>query len=155
MNDRDRLAQLRGVLDRLERMPASADRDWMLREVRARAVDVESGVTPAAVRALPQDEANAEIALAHASRVEATDTVPRQKPIRVKPSRRATGRAARSSSRGRLAVPTSRPSLATVCERTGHNSAVDLLEPGGLLCLDDPPADAAGASHPWAGGLRG
>jgi hypothetical protein len=42
MNDRVRLDQLRRLLDRLERMPASADRDWMLAEVRARAVDVET-----------------------------------------------------------------------------------------------------------------
>src|SRR3954470_23741691 len=62
MNDRDRLEHLRGLLDRLERMPTSADRDWMLSEVHARAVDVETGVSPAAVRALPEGDAPAEIA---------------------------------------------------------------------------------------------
>ena len=49
MNDRDRLEQLRGMLDRLERMPASPDRDWLLGEVRARTVDVETGAPPAEV----------------------------------------------------------------------------------------------------------
>jgi hypothetical protein len=44
MSDRHRLEQLPGLLDRLERMPASADRDWMLGEIGARAVDVETGV---------------------------------------------------------------------------------------------------------------
>src|SRR3954454_12987001 len=62
LNDRDRLEQLRGLLDRLERMPASADRDWMLAEVRGRAVDVETGVRPASVRALPQDQAKSDTA---------------------------------------------------------------------------------------------
>ncbi len=154
MNDRDRLEQLRALLDRLERMPASTDRDWMLGEVRARAVDVETGVTPAAVRALPQDAANAESAAAQASRVKATDTSARRKPTRVTTSR-AANRAAWSASRARLDVPASRPSLVAVRERPVRESPVDLLEQGGLLCLGDPPADAAGASRPWSGGLRG
>jgi hypothetical protein len=158
MNDRDRLEQLRGLLDRLERMPASADRDWMLGEVRARTVDVESGATPAAVRARPQDEADAEIAAAQPARVETTDTVAHRKSTPVKAPRRATRRAARTAWDGRLAIPMSRPatpSLVRVRERAGHESAVDLLEQDGLLCLDDPHGDAAAASRPWAGGLRG
>src|SRR3954451_23805386 len=77
MNDRDRLEQLRALLVRLKRMPASAERDWMLGEVRARAVDVETGVKPAAMRALAGDGAESEFAAApEASRIEAADTVP-------------------------------------------------------------------------------
>ena len=155
MSDRDRLEQLRGLLDRLERMSASADRDWMLREVRARAVDVETGVKPAALRALPQDEADAEIAAAQASPVEAADTTACRNSTRVTLARRATDRAAVSASRPRRAVPISRPSLPAVRERVGDESAVDLLGQSGLLCLGDPPADAAAASRPWLGGLRG
>jgi hypothetical protein len=56
MNDRDRLAQLRGMLARLERMPVSSERDWMLGEIRARAVDVETGIRPAAVRARSRED---------------------------------------------------------------------------------------------------
>ena len=155
MNDRDRLEQLRGLLDRLERMPASADRDWMLREVRARAVDIETGVKPAALRALPQDETDTEIAAAQPSPVEATDTMACRKSTRVRTARRATDRAAVRASRVRRAVPISRPSLPAVRERVGDESAVDLLGQGGLLCLGDPPADPAAASRPWSAGLRG
>jgi hypothetical protein len=32
---------------------------------------------------------------------------------------------------------------------------VDLLEQGGVMCLDEPPAAATGARRPWSGGLRG
>ena len=56
MNDRDRLCQLEALLARLERMPASAGRDWMLAEVRGRAVDVETGMPPTPMRALPNEE---------------------------------------------------------------------------------------------------
>ena len=66
MNDRDRLDQLRGLLDRVGRMPASAERDWTLTEVRARVVDVETGTPPTPMRALPPDELEAEIATGNA-----------------------------------------------------------------------------------------
>src|SRR4051794_33372855 len=71
MNDHDRLEQLRVLLVRLEQMPASAQRDWMLGEVRARAVDVETGAEPTAMRALSEDGAELE-----AARVEAAQPVP-------------------------------------------------------------------------------
>ena len=156
MNDRDRLEQLRGLLDRVERMPASADRDWMLREVRARAVDVETGVKPAALRALAQDEADAENAT-RASAVEAADTTAcrKSKPTPATTARRATGRAAPHTARPRRAIPISRPALPAVRERVDEESAVDLLGHDGLLCLGDPPDDAAAANRPWCAGLRG
>src|SRR4051812_5606960 len=99
MNDRDRLEQLRALLVRLKRMPASAERGWMLAEVRARAVDVETGVKPAAMRARSGDGAEPEFAAApEASRIEAADTMPPPKPkpkSRRRPaSRRAAARAA-------------------------------------------------------------
>jgi hypothetical protein len=148
MNDRDRLAQLRGLLERLERMPASPDRDWMLAEVRARAVDVVTGVRPAALRALPADEADAAHA-AHASRVEAAKPRARRAPCRPQTPRRPQARAAT------LVDPPPRPSLVDAHRPAGHESAVDLLQHGGLLCLDDSPTVAAGASRPWDLGLRG
>src|SRR4051794_41864413 len=61
MNDRDRLTQLQALRSRLARIPASPERDWMLAEVRGRAVDVDTGVQPAALRRLPQSEAEAEL----------------------------------------------------------------------------------------------
>src|SRR4051812_27397293 len=155
MNDRDRLEQLRGLLDRLERLPASADRDWMLREVRARAVDVETGVKPAALRALPQEEANGAIAAAQASPAEPPGARGGGESAGAKPARREPEGAAAGASRAGRVVGISRPSLPAVRERVGDESAVDLLGQSGLLCLGEPPADAAAASRPWSGGLRG
>ena len=153
MNDRDRLQHLRGVLARLERMPASADRDWMLREVRSRAVDVESGARPAAIRALPLDEANAEIAAAEAAHAKAISMPACEEPARVKAPRRATGRPPASAARVTRVVMISPQSLPAVREWAGSERGVDLLQPGGRLCLDDAPADPA--VRPWVCGLRG
>ena len=140
MNDRDRLHQLRRLLDRLERMPASADRDWMLAEVRGRAVDVETGIAPAPIRALPQDEFEAEIAAERSPR-----------PAPVKTHRR---KASRGAQRARLGHPAMRmPPVAT--HERGHEEVVDLLQHGGVMCLDDAPAAAIGASRWRSGGLRG
>jgi hypothetical protein len=153
MNDRDRLQHLRGVLTRLERMPASADRDWMLREVRSRAVDVESGARPAAIRALPLDEANAEIAAAEAAHAKAIIMPACEKPARVKTPRRATSRPAARATRATRVVTISPQSLPALREWAGSDRGVDLLEAGGRLCLDDAPAGSA--ARPWEWGLRG
>jgi hypothetical protein len=157
MNDRERLEQLRALVVRLERMPASAERDWVLGEIRARAVDVETGEKPAAMRALPGDVAEpAEVPAApEVPRVKAVETVPRPKPRRRPASRRPAARTAWGAPRVRLAVPTSTTSLAAPRRRAAHHSVVDLLEQGGELCLDDPPPVADGASRPWSAGLRG
>jgi hypothetical protein len=143
MKTGDRLEHLRVLLHRLERMPPSADRDWMLSEVRARAVDVETGVTPAAVRALPLAEANAEIATVDTARVPAAATPVRRTPAR--PRRVA-------ATPEPLAAPVS---LVAVPAWAGHASAEDLLQPGVLLCLGDPAADTAAVTRPWVCGLRG
>jgi hypothetical protein len=132
MNDRDRLEQLRALLVRLERMPASAERDWMLGEVRARAVDVETGETSVAMRAPAGDGAEPE-----------PPAAPPRRPRRRPPSRRPAARAAWDAPRFRAATPA--PS---------HERVVDLLEQGGVLCLDDQPAVTDGASRPWSRGLR-
>jgi hypothetical protein len=57
MNHRYRLDRLHVLLERLERLPASPNRDWMMVEVRARAADVETGVPPVPVRARDRDAA--------------------------------------------------------------------------------------------------
>jgi len=44
-----RLKRLRDLLHELERLPATAERDRMIREVRARVVDVDTGVLPSAL----------------------------------------------------------------------------------------------------------
>ncbi len=45
----ERLKRLKDLVDQLERLPASPDRDRVLAEVRSRAVDVDTGVTPRAM----------------------------------------------------------------------------------------------------------
>ena len=72
MNDRDRLGQLEGLLARLEQMPASPERDWMLAEVRGRAVDVKTGMPSTPLRALPRDEVQVTLPAERAPRDRAT-----------------------------------------------------------------------------------
>ena len=49
MTGKDRLKRLRELLAQLERLPATAERDRMVRDVRARIVDVDTGVAPSAL----------------------------------------------------------------------------------------------------------
>jgi hypothetical protein len=44
-----RVKRLKDLVDMLERLPASPDRDRVLSEVRSRAVDLDTGVTPRAM----------------------------------------------------------------------------------------------------------
>jgi hypothetical protein len=53
MSSEHRLRRLRELLARIEQLPASSERERMLSEVRARVVDVDTGVTPRAM--LPVD----------------------------------------------------------------------------------------------------
>ena len=141
MNDRDRLEQLEGLLARLERMPASARRDWMLAEVRGRAVDVETGMPNTPLRALPRDE----------SQVEVVKVVTPPAPKAAAPAR-AHGRSRDAMPRGRGSLRSVR--LPQVRQRV-HEEAVDLLGMDGVLNLDDSSAAPTGVSRPWSRGLRG
>jgi hypothetical protein len=49
LSSKDRLVRLRQLVGRLEQLPGSPERDRMLAEVRARAVDLETGVKPRAM----------------------------------------------------------------------------------------------------------
>jgi hypothetical protein len=156
MNERDRLDQLRGLRDRLERMPTSADRDWMLAQVRARAVDVETGAPAGPMRARPDDESAAEQAAARSTTTPPRTTRRRQaspaqrpRPVRLAPPgipANPTHRARPLSAAPLMPAGPARP--------RAHHESVDLLEQGGVMCLDDPPAAAASASRPWCRGLR-
>jgi hypothetical protein len=44
-----RRTQLKRLVERLEQLPASPERERMLSEVRSRAVDLDTGVTPRAM----------------------------------------------------------------------------------------------------------
>jgi hypothetical protein len=48
-----RVAKLRDLVARLEQLPASDERDRILRDVRSRTVDVDTGATPQAMRPAP------------------------------------------------------------------------------------------------------
>ena len=137
MNDRDRLEQLRGLLDRLERMPASPDRDRTLADVRARVVDVETGTPPTPMRALPQDELEAERAADRVARAEAATGAKTRPPA---PSRRV-----------QRASPAA-PAPPVPVRARGREDVVDLLEQGGTMCLDERET---AARRPWSAGLRG
>ena len=113
MNDRDRLQHLQGLLVRLEALPPSADRDWMLSEVRGRAVDVDSGVMPAALRIRPADDARA----AETTHVEALSTPARRESDRVKAPARASSRPTSPATRASAKVRRSFPSLPPLRER--------------------------------------
>jgi hypothetical protein len=143
MNDRDRLEQLRGMLDRLERMPASPDRDWLFGEVRARRVDVETGAPPAPMRSHDPDEVDLELAAGGPSTIKATQR---------KASRRVGERHAEAPAPARV-VQSARPPVPAAPTR--RESWVDLLEQGGLLSLAEPSTGAPGGNRPWTRGLRG
>ena len=49
MSGKERLEQLKELVGRLEQLPSSAERDRVLGEVRARAVDLDTGVAPRAM----------------------------------------------------------------------------------------------------------
>jgi hypothetical protein len=51
-----RVKRLREMVDQIERLPVSPDRDRLLSEVRSRAVDVDTGVTPRAILPLREPE---------------------------------------------------------------------------------------------------
>ena len=51
-----RVQRLREMVGRIERLPASTDRDRLLSEVRSRAVDVDTDVTPRAMLPMREPE---------------------------------------------------------------------------------------------------
>jgi len=150
MNDRDRLAQLEGLLAQLEGMPASAKRDFMLAEVRGRVVDVKTGMPATPMRALPRDESEVEFVAAPTPPVAPAPPAAKAAPGPMRQPRRTP---ARRPAHARV-VPSVR--LPQLREHT-HEEAVDLLGMDGVLNLEDaPPAAPAEVDRrPWARGLRG
>jgi hypothetical protein len=131
-----RVKRLKDLVELLERLPASPDRDRMLSEVRSRAVDVDTGVTPRAM--LPRRE-----------------PVPPQ--VLPKPPKRD-----RASRVTRTAPPPPAPAVEVARPAVAADPAKDL---GQLLRLDErlsmedaplPHVRAQGdrAVRPWTLGLR-
>jgi hypothetical protein len=157
MNDRHRLDHLHLLLDRLARLPESADRDWMLTEVRARAVDVETGVRPRPMRPFDPDAAVPPPEPVRSKAATVTRTPPREtRSAPVETRRSAEIRQVRAAPEEAVppTIDVGRLSLAE------PGASVDLLEAGGLLSLDDLSAEASAADGDappagWVRGLRG
>jgi len=137
MNEHHRLERLQELVSRLERMPSSTERDWMLAEVRARAVDLDTDVRPAALRKLPTEEARCDDAERSAT----------SKPARRPPIRRWAPRHTRP-------CPSPPPLPSPVVSTTVGDCAVNLLVDGEVLCLDESSVTLR-SGRPWAAGLRG
>ena len=93
MTRQQRLKRLRDMIAQLERLPATPERDRMLREVRTRIVDVDSGVPPSAFPAPDVESILADSLTARARKPTAERRRPRPipvpepaKPVEVAPS---------------------------------------------------------------------
>ena len=142
--DDDRLTRLRELIHRLEGLPESPESEWMLREARARMVDVETGERPSGMRPLsvPADSDPARRPPPPRPKVRPADAVDE------KPDADAPARAGGDAGAG------------------GERSAPDAgasdapFGTDGLLSLDDsssggPAEDDDSGPRPWRRGLRG
>jgi hypothetical protein len=132
-----RVKRLKDLVDMLERLPASPDRDRVLSEVRSRAVDVDTGVTPRAMLTVRE---------------------PAWSPVPPTPPKRD-----RASSITRTAPPPPAPAVELAHSAFATASSKDLeppLEMDERLSLEDdaplPHVRAQGdrAVPPWTLGLR-
>ena len=128
----NRLQRLRDLVARLEQLPGSEERDRVLSEVRARAVDLDTGETPRAM--LPIDP----------------EVLP---PELGKPSPRANTprKDLVATFRPRIAAAQAAPLVpATAMPRIHELLAIDER-----LSLEESPAPQSQAPRPWRQGLRG
>jgi hypothetical protein len=131
-----RVKRLKDLVDLLERLPASPDRDRVLSEVRSRAVDLDTGVTPRAM--LPVRE-------------------PARPPVLPKPPKRD-----RARSIARTAPPPSAPAVEFAHSAFALGLSKGLEQTVCLdarLSLEDQPlshvrAQGDRAVPPWTLGLR-
>jgi hypothetical protein len=126
-----RLKRLKDLLDQLERLPASADRDRMLREVRGRVVDLDTGEPPRAMMPV--------------------DATPDPAPRTVRAPRSVRRMPADEGRRPR-AVPLPEPAKPAHVASLGADELLSLEPSGPLPPLREARAEPAGA---WRRGLRG
>src|SRR5215210_9303287 len=146
-SDDPRLARLRALVGKLERLPASDRRERALTEARARIVDVETGEVPRVKRPVEDP--------APAPPPPADEPAPKPK--------RTPARARRERAQA-LRAPTVEPAPAppVIAEtfETAHDDSESGLGGDGLLWLEDQAGDEPGAdggdqgSAPWKRGLR-
>jgi hypothetical protein len=135
VSSEQRLQRLRDLLAQLERLPASADRERMLREVRGRLVDVDTGVTP---RAMMPIEAEA---------MQAAEPAPRAvRAPRPRPPVPA------SDARPPRAVPPPEPPKPVETISLGVSDLLSLDDPAPSPPREERSERRAG---PWTRGLRG
>ena len=137
-----RVKRLREMVEQIERLPASPVRDRLLSEVRSRAVDVDTGVTPRAM--LPLREPESAPALPRPPKRERAPSIPPLVPRRPAP----TAEFARSASAagGRYKPLEQQPWL------DGRLSLEDSLQPA---VLPEVRGRGGRAVPPWTLGLRG
>jgi hypothetical protein len=127
----ERLQRLKDLVAQLERLPESPDRDRVLAEVRSRAVDVDTGVTPRAM--LPVREPTP------------PPSAPKPRPVRHRPP-------------ARLVQP-ARPAVArATTEDLGEllwDDRLSLEDAPELAPLPHAAKHSDDSVPPWALGLRG
>ena len=134
----ERVKRLRDLVDQIERLPASPDRDRLLSEIRSRAVDIETGTTPRAM--LPLREPEPPPILPWPTKPDRTANLTRMAPPRPAPP-----------------VTPAHPGPAA---GRSPNAGKSLWADERLLSLDDPPlpyvqARGGRTIPPWRMGLRG
>jgi hypothetical protein len=147
-----RLTRLRALVDRLERLPASARREWMLEEARARMADVETGDEPRALRTLQEPSPAGE----SSSRARNGGAVKRT-------SSNPAGAATRRDQARPAAFTQEAPRPVPEPDRiAGPDPSAATLGGGELLWLEDPsraafaePGDGSTGVARWRRGLRG
>ena len=141
MNDRDRLNKLRALREQLKRLPPSAQRDRMLREVGSRAVDLESSEPRAAMRPLSAEPDPP--AAAPAVRVEATlQPAPTEAAVqRARAVRRPSTSTRRPGAQGEAGRVRTRAAAADAFIASVRPTPA--LPEGLLLSLDDSPSPPA------------
>jgi hypothetical protein len=136
MSSAERVRNLRDLADRLVRLPATEERDSMLRKVRARAVDLDTGVTTRPGLSGAARKRGAAVAI----------------PV-------AEPEVARAGTNG-WHPRTARWNLPAVGDRVAMLRSSDVLPAGERLTLEAAPAPEAPALGPrghgaWERGLRG
>ena len=163
MSSEHRLRRLRELLNRIEQLPASPETERMLREVRARVVDVDTGVTPRAMLPVDPDPMLATDPgppAAHAPKALARRAVDDDRGRREgpPPERRQPAHTAlhEAPSRSNGCISTAGSAFA------GDREWLSLVATHKILSLDDSapllPAGELRAAHdrrPWRRGLRG
>jgi hypothetical protein len=150
-----RLTRLRVLVDRLERLPASARREWMLEEARARMADVETGDQPRALRTLEEPSPPPSPGASRARNGRAVKR-PTSKPDGAA-TRRGQAQPGPSTHEAPRSVPVTAPDRIA-----GAGSSAATLGDHELLWLQDPsraafaePGDGSAGIAGWRRGLRG